>query len=87
MNAAVIDASVAIKWVVAPVKAVLLAELIERAMNLAIRLRITVHDSLYAALAEARRIPFVSDDRELLRRMASERTLAPFAQPVGDLPP
>ena len=139
MNAAVIDASVAVKWVVpepftdqastllsgpalcapvhwqaeavngvwkrvyrgqlsaelarscartlidAPVKAVLLPELVEPALNLAIRLRITVYDALYVALAEARRLPLISDDRELLRRMAAEPALATLAQFVGDL--
>jgi predicted nucleic acid-binding protein len=71
----------------APVKTVPLPDLIEPALNLAIRLRITVYDALYVALAEVRRIPLVSDDRELLKRMAAERTLASLAQPVGDLPP
>ncbi len=71
----------------APVTVVLLPELIEAALNLAIRLRITMYDALYVALAEARRIPLVSDDGELLRRMASEPALASLAQPVSRLSP
>jgi predicted nucleic acid-binding protein len=48
--------------------------------------RLAVYDSLYVTRGKLRRIPRVSDDRRLLRRMAAEPTLAAAARPLADLP-
>ena len=69
----------------APVEAVPVAALFDRAFNLAVALRVTVYDSLYVALAKVRDIPLVSADRRLLRRMMAEPTLAALARPLADL--
>lgn len=70
----------------APVGVVPLPRLMERAFDRAMGLRITVYDALYLALAEARGLPLISDDRELLRRISTDPALAPLALHVGDLP-
>ncbi|HEX5325181.1 MAG TPA: type II toxin-antitoxin system VapC family toxin [Acetobacteraceae bacterium] len=70
----------------APVTPVPLSELLMPAMDLAIRLRISIYDALYVALAAGRQIPLITDDRTLLMRMATEPTLAPLALPLEKLP-
>lgn len=69
----------------APVEPVPLAALLDRAFELALTLRLTVYDALYVALARARSIPLVSDDRKLLQRMKGEPTLATLARPLAEL--
>lgn len=69
----------------APVEPVPLATLLDQAFGLSVTLRLTVYDSLYVALAKARGIPLVSDDRRLLRRMMADPTLATLAHPLADL--
>jgi predicted nucleic acid-binding protein len=72
-------------FVDAPVNPVPLTELLEAAMEFAARLRISIYDALYVALAADRQIPLVSDDRELLRRMMAEPTLGGLSLPVTEL--
>ena len=69
----------------APVGVVPLSGLIERSLALSIALKITVYDSLYVALAEARGLPLISSDRELMRRMAARPPLSRLAQPIEHL--
>jgi predicted nucleic acid-binding protein len=70
----------------APIKPVALPELMERAIERAITLRLTVYDSLYISLAEARGIPLITDDGKLLRRMSADPALSSLAQPLASLP-
>jgi predicted nucleic acid-binding protein len=72
--------------VAAPVTPVPLVGLLEPAMDLAVKLRISIYDSLYVALAAERQIPLVSDDRELMRRMMAEPIFARLALPLDRLP-
>ena len=69
----------------APVAAVPLSGLLDRSLELSIEMRITVYDSLYVALAEARGLPLISSDRELMRRMAARPGLSRLAQPIEHL--
>jgi predicted nucleic acid-binding protein len=69
----------------APVEPVPLATLLDQAFGLSVALRLTVYDSLYVALAKARGIPLVSDNRRLLLQMMSDPTLAALAHPLADL--
>jgi len=71
----------------APVEQVPLTLLLDRALKLSISLHSTVYDSLYVALAVARGIPLVSDDRKLLRKMQLDPALAPITLHISDLPP
>ena len=71
----------------APVESVDLPGLMDQALRWSIDLRITIYDSLYVALAEARRLPLVTADRKLLAKMRRNPTLAPFAHWLGDVPP
>jgi predicted nucleic acid-binding protein len=50
----------------APIAAVPLGQLVSAAMTIALRLGITIYDSLYLALAERQDATLVTDDRRLL---------------------
>lgn len=69
----------------APVEAVPLPALIDRALKHSIALRITIYDSLYVALAEMRRIPLVTADGKLLAKMMSDPGLAAIGRSLDDL--
>ncbi len=69
----------------APVESVPLASLLDQAFSIAVAVHLTIYDALYVALAKARAIPLVSNDRRLLRRMMAEPTLAALARPLADL--
>ena len=70
----------------APVESVALPGLIDRALRHSIDLRVTIYDSLYVALAEARRLPLVTADRKLLLKMRRSPALAALAHWLGDVP-
>ncbi len=71
----------------APVESVPLPGLFDRALKHAIALEATIYNSLYLSLAEERGIPFVTDDRKLLRRIAQDPGLAALARWLGDMSP
>jgi len=70
----------------APVAITPLGSLLGRALELSIAMRVTIYDSLYVALAEARGIPLVTNNQKLLRQMANNPALAALAQPLASLP-
>ena len=70
----------------APVESVALPVLIDRALRHSIDLRVTIYDSLYVALAEARCLPLVTADRKLLLKMRRSPALAALARWLGDVP-
>ncbi len=69
----------------APVEPVPLPTLLDRALKHSIALRITIYDSLYVALAEMRRIPLITDDGKLLRKMKNDPDLAAFGLSLAEL--
>jgi predicted nucleic acid-binding protein len=70
----------------APVAGTPVAGLMPRAFAISVANAVTIYDSLYLALAEKRNIPFVTADRRLIRRMASDAAFAQRLVWVGDLP-
>lgn len=70
----------------APVESVAVPGLMDRALRHSIDLRVTIYDSLYVALAEARRLPLVTADRKLLLKMRRSPALAALAHWLGDVP-
>ena len=69
----------------APVHTVPIAPLVTRAFAISVDNGVTVYDSLYAALALDRGIPFVTADMRLIRKI-TDTTLRPLLRWVGDLP-
>jgi predicted nucleic acid-binding protein len=69
----------------APVAGAPLADLMPRAFAISLDCSVPIYDSLYIALAEKRKIPFVTADVRLIRRMIGDSTLTGRMVWVGDL--
>lgn len=69
----------------APVAGTPIAGLMPRAFAISVSNVVTIHDSLYIALAEKRGIPLVTADRRLIRCISSDAALAKLIVWVGDL--
>lgn len=69
----------------APVIGVPVPDLMPRAFAISVAQAVTIHDSLYIALAEKLDVPFVTADARLIRRMAGNATLRKRMIWVGDL--
>jgi len=69
----------------APVVGVPLAGLMQGSFTLSIAFGITIYDSLYVALAELRRLPLVTADRRLVRRIGPGGLKSGSILWVGDL--
>jgi predicted nucleic acid-binding protein len=59
--------------------------LMPRAFAIATALMVTIHHSLYVALAEQRDIPLVTADQKLIRRLSADPGLARRLVWVGDI--
>ncbi len=68
----------------APVATTPLAQLATAAMSIALRLRITMCDSLYVALAEQRRTPLIAADRRLFEAASRDKALRGIVCWIGD---
>ena len=83
-----LDASDAAERVTAltrsPVIGVPIAELMARALTIAVEHSVTIYDSLYVALAEERALPLVTADEKLVRRFR-DTPLSRLVTWVGEL--
>ncbi len=69
----------------APVIDTPIATLMPRAFAISVAQAVTIHDSLYVALAERRDIPLVTADERLIRRLSHDPALAKRVIWVGDI--
>jgi predicted nucleic acid-binding protein len=70
----------------APIAAVPLGQLAPAAMTIALRLAITIYDSLYLALAERQDATLVTDDRRLLQAARRDNRLRNRVLWLGETP-
>ncbi|MGA3401754.1 MAG: type II toxin-antitoxin system VapC family toxin [Acetobacteraceae bacterium] len=69
----------------APIATTSLDQLASAAMTIALRIRITMYDALYLALAEQRSTPLVTADRRLFETASHDKGLRGVVRWVGDL--
>ena len=71
----------------APVVETRIATLMMRAFAISLAYAVTIYDSLYVALADARGIPFVTADKRLIDRISVGATSKNCIVWIGDLHP
>jgi predicted nucleic acid-binding protein len=69
----------------APVVGTPIASLMPRAFAISVAHSVTIHDSLYVALAEKRDIPLVTANERLIRRLAGDAALRQRMVWIGDV--
>jgi predicted nucleic acid-binding protein len=69
----------------APVLVTPIAGLLPRAFAISTARMVTIHDSLYVALAEKRGVPLVTADERLIRQLSGDPDLAKRVIWVGDV--
>ena len=70
-----------------PIVGAPISRLMASAFSIAAASRVTIYDSLYAALAQRLEVPLVTADRKLVRSLSNDKALARRVIWIGDLAP